>query len=50
MLHKNLNIVDLTLQLGIVALVLLCETEAWWLVGKNGNDHQCPRRGTNVYT
>ncbi|XP_078313015.1 uncharacterized protein LOC144619359 [Crassostrea virginica] len=33
------------LYFGIVTLAFLVETEAWWLVGENGNDHQCPRRG-----
>lgn len=38
----------MSFQFGIVTLAFLVETEAWWLVGENGNDHQCPRRGTNV--
>ncbi|XP_078312609.1 uncharacterized protein LOC144619131 [Crassostrea virginica] len=30
--------------LWIVAFVFLCEIEALWLVGKNGDDEICPRR------
>lgn len=26
----------------------VCSSDAWWLVGKNGNDHQCPSRGNNI--
>eukprot|EP00105_Crassostrea_gigas_P021488 XP_011440635.1 PREDICTED: uncharacterized protein LOC105337561 [Crassostrea gigas] len=29
----------------VVVCALLLRTDAWWLVGKNGNNHQCPSRG-----
>lgn len=32
------------LKLLVVAVVFLCELEAWWLVGKNGDDENCPKR------
>ena len=32
------------LKLLVVAVVFLCEIEAWWLVGKNGDDENCPKR------
>ena len=32
------------LKLLVVAVVFLCEIEAQWLVGKNGDDENCPKR------
>ncbi|XP_011419126.3 uncharacterized protein [Magallana gigas] len=34
------------LALVVVALVLVGQTDAWWLVGRNGNNNQCPSRET----
>lgn len=34
-----------TWALFVFAFVLLSGTNAWWLVGKNGNSNQCPSRG-----
>uniref|UniRef100_K1RG99 Uncharacterized protein n=1 Tax=Magallana gigas TaxID=29159 RepID=K1RG99_MAGGI len=31
----------------VVVCALLLRTDAWWLVGKNGNNHQCPSRGNS---
>lgn len=36
------------LKLLVVAVVFLCEIEAWWLVGKNGDDENCPRRSKEL--
>ncbi|XP_062607345.1 uncharacterized protein LOC134282015 [Saccostrea cucullata] len=29
----------------VLGVFLLCESDAWWLVGKNGNSGNCPARG-----
>lgn len=36
------------LKLLVVAVVFLCEIEAWWLVGKNGDDENCPKRSKEL--